>query len=239
MQANKTTKQRSESFYVGALLALVGGFLDAYTYLSRDGVFANAQTGNMVLLGIRLSEGRFLDALHYVFPILAFAAGVLLAELIQSAYKQSHSFHWRQLVLIIELVLLIAIGFVPDGALNPYVNIAVSFVCAMQVESFRTMHSLSYASTMCTGNLRSGTELFFHYLKSRDLRSLINSVKYYGIIVIFILGAAIGMLSTNAFAERAIWIPSALVLFVLVVLNDASSKKQYSKQKKANEEASL
>ena len=236
MQTSQATKQRSESFYVGALLALVGGFLDAYTYLSRDGVFANAQTGNMVLLGIRLSEGRFLDALHYVFPILAFAAGVLLAEWIQSAYKQSHSFHWRQLVLMLELVLLVAIGFVPDGALNPYVNIAVSFVCAMQVESFRTMHNLSYASTMCTGNLRSGTELLFHYIKSRERRSLINSVKYYGIIVIFILGAAIGMLSTNAFAERAIWIPSILVLFVLVLLNHSSTEKPHAKREKASKE---
>ena len=40
--------QRSESFLVGALLAVSGGFLDAYTYLCRGGVFANAQTGNMI-----------------------------------------------------------------------------------------------------------------------------------------------------------------------------------------------
>ena len=28
----------------------MGGFLDAYTYLSRNGVFATAQTGNIVLM---------------------------------------------------------------------------------------------------------------------------------------------------------------------------------------------
>ena len=39
-----------ETFRVAALLALVGGFLDAYIYILRGGVFANAQTGNMVLL---------------------------------------------------------------------------------------------------------------------------------------------------------------------------------------------
>ena len=36
----------SETFALGALLAAAGGFLDAYTYLLRGGVFANAQTGN-------------------------------------------------------------------------------------------------------------------------------------------------------------------------------------------------
>ena len=45
--------QTSERFRIGALLAVAGGLLDAYTYLMRDGVFANAQTGNIVLLGVR------------------------------------------------------------------------------------------------------------------------------------------------------------------------------------------
>ena len=33
-------------------LAFTGGFLDAYTYLLRGGVFANAQTGTMVLMAL-------------------------------------------------------------------------------------------------------------------------------------------------------------------------------------------
>ena len=44
-------RQMSESFAVGILLILAGGFQDAYTYIYRGGVFANAQTGNVVLLG--------------------------------------------------------------------------------------------------------------------------------------------------------------------------------------------
>ena len=52
-----THRQMSESFRLGAVLALTGGFLDAYTYLIRGGVFANAQTGNIVLLGVRLMRG--------------------------------------------------------------------------------------------------------------------------------------------------------------------------------------
>ena len=44
-----------ETFRVAAVLALVGGFLDIYTYLLRGGVFANAQTGNIVLLAANLS----------------------------------------------------------------------------------------------------------------------------------------------------------------------------------------
>ena len=59
------TDQMSDSFRIGAMLAVVGGFLDAYTYLARGQVFANAQTGNIVLLGVHLSEGDFKKALSY------------------------------------------------------------------------------------------------------------------------------------------------------------------------------
>ena len=40
----------SESFVTAAFLSLSGGLQDAYTYLFRGKVFANAQTGNIVLL---------------------------------------------------------------------------------------------------------------------------------------------------------------------------------------------
>ena len=51
----KKAKQMSESIRLGMLLAVSGGFMDAYSYIERDHVFANAQTGNMLLLGVNLS----------------------------------------------------------------------------------------------------------------------------------------------------------------------------------------
>ena len=50
-------KQMSESMRLGILLAISGGFMDAYSYMMRDHVFANAQTGNILLFGVYLSEG--------------------------------------------------------------------------------------------------------------------------------------------------------------------------------------
>jgi uncharacterized membrane protein YoaK (UPF0700 family) len=217
-QNPQTVRLRAESFLIGSILALVGGFLDGYTYVSRGKVFANAQTGNMVLLGLRISEGHFSDALRYLLPILAFAAGVLLAEWIKSRYQGSRAFHWRQLVLGIEIVLLFGIGFVPDGKLNPYVNIAISLVCALQVESFRTLHELTYSTTMCTGNLRSGTEQLFRYFQTRERSFLQNSLHYFGIILVFIAGAVFGMVSTKLLFERAIWVPGALLALTLLLL---------------------
>ena len=63
--------QMSESLLLGAMLAMAGGFFDAYTYLCRGKVFANAQTGNIVLFGANIAEGNWLRAAEYFLPILA------------------------------------------------------------------------------------------------------------------------------------------------------------------------
>lgn len=51
-------RQMSETFRLGALLTVVGGFLDTYTYLSRGGVFANAQTGQHRSAGAQPGAGK-------------------------------------------------------------------------------------------------------------------------------------------------------------------------------------
>ena len=48
----KASKQISESLPIMILLTLSGGFMDAYSYLCRGEVFANAQTGNILLFGV-------------------------------------------------------------------------------------------------------------------------------------------------------------------------------------------
>ncbi len=155
-------QQMSESFLIGTLLAVVGGFLDAYTYIARGGVFANAQTGNIVLMGMNLAEGRWLDAFACFIPIFAFACGVFVDEWIRRFFLPKPVIHWRQIVILSEMLLLFIVAFLPLGGKYDLVaNVLVSFVCSLQAQSFRKLHGLPYATTMCTGNLRSGTEHLF------------------------------------------------------------------------------
>ena len=57
--------QTSESFTLSALLSFSGGLQDAYTYNIRGRVFANAQTGNVVLMSQNFMLGKFGAGLHY------------------------------------------------------------------------------------------------------------------------------------------------------------------------------
>lgn len=209
--------QMSESMRLGALLAVAGGFFDAYTYLCRGGVFANAQTGNIVLLGLELAEREWLRALAYLAPILAFALGVVVAEVVKRRGKARQAggagMHWRQVIVLAEFVLLAVAAFLPQR-MNMAVNILISFVCAMQVEAFRKVRGSAFATTMCTGNLRSGTEQLMIWRQTGDANAARKARHYYCIILFFILGAALGAVCTDTLGERALLITCVPLLAV-------------------------
>lgn len=202
--------QTSETFLLSAILALSGGFQDAYTYNVRDEVFSNAQTGNIVLMSQHLMEGDWATALHYLFPLFAFALGVFVAEQIGHRYKTYTKLHWRQIVVAIELVLLLVVGFIPTQY-NIIATALVSFACSMQVQTFRKVHGYGYASTMCIGNLRSGTESLSIYLRDKKPEALRKSLHYYGIICVFAIGAGAGGICSLHIGLRAIWVSSLLL----------------------------
>ena len=159
--------QMSESFLTAVFLSLSGGLQDAYTYLFRGKVFANAQTGNIVLLSTNIMDGRWDKVLHYLVPLCAFALGVLAAEKMREHFQAMQRLHWRQLVVLGEVLLLFAVGFLPQSQ-NLLANAIVSFSCAMQVQAFRKVNGYAFASTMCIGDLRSGVEAFCIWRKSHE-----------------------------------------------------------------------
>ena len=211
------TRQTSESFRLSALLSLSGGLQDAYTYNMRDKVFANAQTGNVVLMSQNFMQGSFVQGLHYMCPLLSFALGIFVAERIENRFKTIDKIHWRQIILIIEIIVLIIVGFMP-AEMNMIANMIVSFSCAMQVQTFRKVHGYGYASTMCIGNLRSGTESLSQYLRDKNKESLHKALHFFGIILIFAIGAGLGGVLSGYLGIRTIWISSAILLAATVMM---------------------
>lgn len=210
-------KQKSESFILAILLALVGGFLDAYTYCCRDKVFANAQTGNIVRLGMTLANGAYIQTIRYFIPIVAFSLGVLAAMYIRN--KNNTRFHWRQIIILLEIVIIMIVGFIPINHItNIIANIFISFLCVMQAESFRKVLGRPFSSTMCTGNLRSGTEYLFQTLFKKDYQLLKNTSYYLLIIVSFIIGAFLGVYFTRILVEKAVFLTILPLISAILIM---------------------
>ena len=194
----------SESIPAMLLLSMSGGLMDAYSYLARGGVFANTQTGNVVLLSVNAFGGAWSKTLGYLVPILAFAVGVLIADSLRERFLHWQRVHWRQLVLVVECGGLLLVSLLPVGPLDWLANVIVSFVSAMQIESFRKFEGNPFSTTMCTGNLRSGTEKLYRCLFLREERAGRGAQDYYSVILLFVLGALVGGLCADLLAGRSI-----------------------------------
>ena len=210
-------KQMSEAFINSIFLAMSGGFQDAYTYFTRDKVFSNAQTGNVVLMSQHFMMGEWKDGLKYLLPLLAFAFGVLAAERIQAQFRFARRLHWRQGILLLEIAILLIVGFLPQ-TLNMTATILVSFSCAMQVQAFRKVDGYSYASTMCIGNLRSGTASLSMYFRERRPEFLKQALYYFGIILFFALGAGAGGNLSVRYGVHVIWVSGGLLMVSVLLM---------------------
>ncbi len=155
------------------ILAMSGGFMDAYSYMCRGEVFANAQTGNILLMAVNLAKGNFGTALRYFAPVMAFIAGVVLAQTVHHIFKD-RALHRRQIVILFEAVTLFAAAFIPHE-LNILCNCMISLACGAQVEAFRKIsirgtypQSYACATTMCIGNMRTAASSICEYVAHRN-----------------------------------------------------------------------
>ena len=210
----------SESLLLGSVLALSGGFMDAYSYLMRGGVFANAETGNIVLMGINLAVGNYTHALHYLTPIIAFSLGILIAECFRKNLGEKDSVHWKEAVLWLEAATLFSAGFISQEH-NALVNSMIAFVCAMQVQAFRKLRGNVYATTMCTGNLRNGTELLISKDYEGNKKKHKEGRLYLWINITFAIGAATGAFTCSFLKEKTIWLCSFTLLICAISIRIA------------------
>ena len=92
------------------------------------------------------------------------------------------------------------------AALNMTATVLVSFACAMQVQTFRKVNGYSYASTMCIGNLRSGTAALSVYMREKKTDQLRRALYYFGVIFVFGIGAGIGGNLSANYGIHTIWV---------------------------------
>lgn len=211
----KRAKQMSESVELAIFLAMSGGLMDAYSYLYRGEVFANAQTGNMLLMGVYASQGQWNRALQYFFPVISFAIGIAVCEWIH--LKKIKFIHWRQFTVFLEILILSFVAFMPTS-MNLLANSITSLACGIQVQAFRKLHGNGFATTMCIGNLRSGTHFLVHYLTKRKKEFLEKAFLYYFVIFCFVCGAILGNICLSHFHGHTILVSVFLLMIALFIM---------------------
>ena len=206
---------------LGLIVICAGGFMDAYSYLLHDHVFATGQTGNIVLLCMNLAEGAWLGVSHYLVSILAFVAGIMLSRHVLVRVHGRATHRMQRWVAVFEAIAFAVVALLPEGAPDLLVNSAISFCAAVSYENFRQFGTRSaYASVFCTGNLRSLGETLYDGIFEKDRHELHRSARYAGLVASFCAGAVACKLLIDATGKFACLAISALFLLSLRYIVD-------------------
>ena len=210
--------KHTESTVFGALLTMAAGCIDAHSYLLHGQVFAGLQTGNLILLGVRLGQGEVLQSARYVVSLLAFICGTLVIRVLQRLPRlREHEPLRRRLVLAYEATLLLIIaaigGMLPDVA----VIALLSFTAAAELQEFRRLEGNPFTPLMMTGNLRSMTVSAFDANLYHDASAKRRVRAMGGVLAGFTIGALL-MTAISPYLHNAGLIVPAIILVIAMTL---------------------
>ena len=202
---------------IACLCAIAGGYLDAYSYLAHGHVFANTQTGNLVLFSVEASQGRWLRAVRHLPPIVASSLGVAVATWlgVRAEREVLRATLLCQAFELVILAALVAVGArLPDASVVPI----ISFVAALQNTGFNRVGPWSFNSAMTTGNLRDATSAWVLWSAGREIAASRRKAITFSLICFsFLVGALCGGSYTRVHSEHAL-VPCIAVVAIGFVL---------------------
>ena len=216
MEESTSALRPSQRLRVAYLLSVVGGFLDAYTFFERGGVFANAQTGNIVRLGIALANGTRDRYLFFLIPVCTFGLGIAVSLVIEGLLERRGIRLVRRCVLGVEIAVLAIVAFLPlADEWNMLANCLVTFVSALQFETFRTFHGKAINTMMSTGNLKKFVENLYSGIADHDRAKLRSAGIFITVLIAFTLGAFLGTRTCDHLNKAAV-VPAISLLAVTI-----------------------
>ncbi len=219
-----------EKNWVFAVLIFTAGFYGAFTYSVRGGIFCNAQTANFVLFAMAIGQGKLTQALYYLIPMSAYLLGAIVSEALPKPIKKMRLIRWDTLLILVEMAVVLMLGFLPESAPFQISQVAINFICSMQYNTFRQAQGTPMATTFCTNHIRQvGIGLVRGIQKHGEREYLLRALRHFGMLVCFVLGGILSAFLCRFLLGKAIWfalIPLAFVFFNLLYADLKTEREQ-------------
>lgn len=215
-----------EKRWVFFLLMMSGGFMGAFTYTIRGNIFCNAQTGNMVLLGIAIGDANWAQAAYLVIPISAYFLGAVVSEILPKKIKKINFLRWDTFLVGLEVIVLLVLGLLPESAPYQISQVAINFICSMQYNTFRQAEGVPMATTFCTNHLRQTGVHLIKWKKNKDKAAKERFFLHIFMLVMFVVGAVIGTVLSRLILGKAIWGAAVILMIVFIGLFRADRTKE-------------
>jgi uncharacterized membrane protein YoaK (UPF0700 family) len=239
LQANEKDTRIRDALIV--TLAFTSGFIDALAYLGLGGVFVSNMTGNTILLGLAISEGKIFAAARSTTSLLGYLSGVAIGASITNPKtkreKNSATSKTWPLVATTSFTMecIVLLFFAVGGYLaseNPipiliYALIALSSIAmGMQSVGVQALGVRGIATTYITGTWTMMVTTLTHKSlpKNGATASTTNdNTRVQALVLAFYVVAAI----LSGTAERGFFLKAALVPVFAIAIVVLSARKWF------------
>jgi uncharacterized membrane protein YoaK (UPF0700 family) len=187
--------------------------MDAWVYLAHGHVFANTQSGNVVLMSIALTRGDVARAATHLPSLVAFVTG-LLASRLSARLLRRRCLNSRNIRLGVECVMLVALGLSAPCMPDWVITACVGFIAGVQITSLSHIGSWSFNTGMTTGNFREGVSALANALTG-SAEEWSHAATLLLLCFAFGAGAAAGAWLTPRFAGATMLPVAALIAAVI------------------------
>ncbi|MDN6567849.1 MAG: DUF1275 domain-containing protein [Tetragenococcus halophilus] len=212
---NKIAKESQTKVlsYLTITATFLMGFIDAYTFLEKDGVFVSAQTGNMVSFSSKLFTGQFIEAWGHVSVFAGFALGAFLGELVIQKTKQA-ALKKYQVFLLIQGALLLIIAIFQNSISDALMVFLLGLISGYELTIFREIGTTTVNDGIMTGNIKSLMNNLYKTLFNKDVAAKKDLINLSLTLLIFIIGVGAGSLIVQIMPILNLW----LALFITLAL---------------------
>ncbi len=201
----------SQRYHTFVLLMLSGGFMGAYSYFLKGGVFANAETANLLILAFNIAELNTEGIISVLYPISAFFIGTFFSQM----FIEKLGRRWIPTLLIVEIMALISLSLLPSETPDRVFHVVIAVLSSMQFNTFRKARGVAMSTLFCTAHLRGFGASLYSAIADRKGEELKKSLYHGGLIMTFLAGGISCSLISKSLGGYTIALSSLPLLFVL------------------------
>ena len=186
---------------IAYFLTLLGGAIDAVSYMGFDHTLPVAQTGNLLLLMVDITRLNVQGIAIKMTTLLSFIAGLVVSR---CAYHYYRSIYWRIYILVglsaACLFAFLAFDHLPGGlAIAP-----LSFTLAMTTGAFNKVENELYNNSFTTGNIKKAIIAWCGFLFKGQAEQKEQAVIFTCLVLSFVIGAFTAALFYSWFGMAAL-----------------------------------
>lgn len=197
------------------------GFIDAFTYLEKDGVFVSAQTGNMIVFSSKLFTGQFSQAAGHITVFVGFSLGAFVGEAVIQQLK-GYFFKKYQVFLLIQGSFLLLFALFQQTITDSFMVFLLGLLAGYELTIFRQIGITTVNDGIMTGNAKNLMTNLFSFLFKKDAIAKKNFINLSLTILLFMIGVGSGSLVAQILPVLCLWfaflLTVGLYLFVSVLL---------------------